>query len=189
MLKETLGAAVLGLTLLGVPGTAAAATGGGATAPQAARESLTVSIDTDRRGRHGVVRILVREADDRSPVRGIRACLQTKNRNHWRTFDCERTNRWGRADWRVRAHRHTTFRIFIPRTHRYHSYYSEQFRLRWDRDQGRTWNRNRWDGDRDRNRWNRNRNRDRWNNGREVSGVRGFDGERRRGRAESARAE
>jgi len=183
MLKETLGAAVLGLTLLGVPGTAAAATGGGATAPQAARESLTVSIDTDRRGRHGVVRILVREADDRSPVRGIRACLQTKNRNHWRTFDCERTDRWGRADWRVPLRRHASYRIFIPRTWRYHAYYGEHFRLGWDRD------RNRWGNDRDRNRWDDHRGRGRWDDGRGRNRGRGFDDDRRRDRREFDRAE
>lgn len=153
MLKETLGAAVLGMTLVGAPGTAMAANGGGTSAaPPVKKEYLTVRIDTDRRGWRGVVRIRVQEADDRSPARGVPACLEARRWGEWRSVGCERTDRWGRADWTVRVHRHHSYRIRIPETWRYHAYYSDRFRIERDRnwrndghdlndDHGRGWGR------------------------------------------------
>ncbi|GAA0964928.1 hypothetical protein [Actinocorallia libanotica] len=172
MLKETLGAAVLGMTLASAPGSATAAaerTASAETAEAASaarREALTVRIDTDRRGRWGAVRIRVREAIDREPARGVQACLQMRRWGGWRTVDCERTDWRGRADWSVRAGHHSVYRVHVRGSWRYYPYYSDNFRIRghrnwWDegRDNGRDWDDGRdWDNGRD---WENGRDDDR----------------------------
>ncbi|GAA2721509.1 hypothetical protein [Actinocorallia aurantiaca] len=163
MFKETLGAAVLGVTLASVPGAATAAPEDAAatsSAPSAAaataaarRERLFVDIDTERVWRRrGHIEIKVSEADSRRRVRGVLACLHTKRWGRggggWESLGCERTDWRGEADWYVNLDRRSVYQIRIHRTWRYHSYRSDWFRVL---------NRGGWDNGRDRdNGWDRN---------------------------------
>jgi len=107
-------------------------------------------------GRRGGVKVRVfrYSYNGRVPVRHIRVCLQKRTPYRYRTIECERTDRWGRADFRVvdrvswyagdraRGLRQTRqskrqnfsnrYRIFVPPTYRTYGHISRTFRL-WDR--------------------------------------------------------
>ncbi|MEO3785926.1 hypothetical protein ABGB12_21570 [Actinocorallia sp. B10E7] len=166
-MKKILGLALSGAMALGMAaatGTSAQASETSARERQEKQSSYRYRVHTKvwpyswGRYRGGVkVRVYRNSYDGRVPVPYIRVCLQKRTPYRYRTIECERTNRWGGADFRMvdRVHWYrgdrarglrrasgknfsTWYRVFVPPSYRNYGHVSDPFRL-WDR-----WG---WDGD------------------------------------------
>lgn len=129
MIKELLGAAILGTTLVAVPAGAATAHETTTAAVSARQDSFSVRIHAERRGGRGRVMIRVHNARTRERVRFMHTCLHMRVHNTWTRMRCERTDRRGEARWFVRADHRRVYRIAIPGNREYRPYFSDMFRI------------------------------------------------------------
>ncbi|GAA0964932.1 hypothetical protein [Actinocorallia libanotica] len=128
MIKETLGAAILGATLVSAPAAAATAADPARRAAQAAavpKEELSVRIRvwTEVFGNLSRIRVIVKD-EDRDAVKDLKVCLQIKRRG-FRTFQCAETDEKGHITWLANPRR--TYRILIPPTRDYEGFRSRAF--------------------------------------------------------------
>lgn len=160
-MKKILGLALSGVMALGLTaatGAPAQASETSAQSRQEKRQSYRYRVHTkvwpySWGGRRGGVKVRVyrRSYEGRLPVPYIRVCLQRKTPYRFRTVDCDRTNRWGRVDFRMvdriswdSGDRRTRglrrsgknfsnwYRVVVPPTYRNYGHVSRPFRL-WDR--------------------------------------------------------
>ncbi|WP_106397745.1 hypothetical protein [Actinocorallia populi] len=113
MIKEALGAAVLGATLVSAPAAAAP------------KEEISVRIRvwTEVFGNLSRVRTIVKD-EDKEPVEGLRVCLQIR-RKGFRTLECAKTDGKGRVTWLADPRK--TYRILIPPTRDHEGFRSRAF--------------------------------------------------------------
>ncbi|WP_157963621.1 hypothetical protein [Actinocorallia populi] len=127
MIKETLGVAVLGATLFGVPATAAAQTPGAFPSTAAAQENLSVAIRvrTDVVGNLSRIRVTLEDEDD-NKVTGKNVCLRRRNAaGNFPILTCGLTGSDGRVRFDVNPNR--VYQIRVPAGGGFNSFTSRAF--------------------------------------------------------------